>query len=100
MIENVKNFIYTCESTLARYNSAKTDAERSAILSRETVRGIQFAIDFCNSLVDYVFDLSIRHIIFFCKLFVCCRSKQSISQNATISFVKNPLVNKVLQFRP
>ena len=50
MIENVKNFIYTCENTLARYNAAKTDAERYAVLSRETVRGIQFAIDFCNGL--------------------------------------------------
>ena len=64
MIENVKNFIYTCESTLTRYNSAKTDAERSEILSRETVRGIQFAIDFCNSLDhEWMTERELNHAI-------------------------------------
>ena len=64
MNENVKNFIYTCESTLARFNSAQTDAERSAILSRETVRGIQFAIDFCNSLDhEWMTERELNHAI-------------------------------------
>ena len=64
MIENVKNFIYTCENTLARYNAAKTDAERSAVLSRETVRGIQFAIDFCKSLDhEWMAERELKHAI-------------------------------------
>lgn len=31
------NFIASCESTLKRYNAAKTDAERRAVLDRQTV---------------------------------------------------------------
>ena len=64
MIENVNNFIRSCENTIARYNAAKTDVERVAILSRETVRGIQFAIDFCNSLDhEWMTDRELKHAI-------------------------------------
>ena len=64
MIKNVKNFIYTCENTLARYNKANTDAERFAVLSRETVRGIQFAIDFCNSLDhEWMTESELKHAV-------------------------------------
>lgn len=50
MIENVKNFISVCESTLSRYNEAKTDLERRSVLCYQTVRGIGFAIEFCKNL--------------------------------------------------
>ena len=64
MIENIKNFIYVCENTLARYNAAETDAERSAVLSRQTARGIQFAIDFCNSLDhEWMTERELNHAI-------------------------------------
>lgn len=64
MIENVNNFIRSCENTLARYNVAKTDVERTAILSRETVRGIQFAIDFCNSLDhEWMTECELKHAV-------------------------------------
>lgn len=64
MIENVNNFIRSCENTLARYNVAKTDVERTAILSRETVRGIQFAIDFCNSLDhEWMTERELKHAV-------------------------------------
>ena len=33
------NFIATCESTLAKYSAAQTDAERRAILDCQTVQG-------------------------------------------------------------
>lgn len=64
MIENVNNFIRSCENTIARYNAAKTDVERVAILSRETVRGIQFAIDFCNSLDrEWMTERELKHAV-------------------------------------
>ena len=50
MIENKTNFIYTCISTLERLAAAETDAQRQAILSRQTEHGLHFAIDFCRSL--------------------------------------------------
>lgn len=34
------NFIATCESTLAKYSAAQTDAERRAILDCQTVQGL------------------------------------------------------------
>ena len=50
MINNTANFIFTCRNTLNRCASAKTETERMAVLSRQTVKGLQFAIDFCNGL--------------------------------------------------
>lgn len=43
------NFIATCESTLAKYSAAQTDAERRAILDCQTVQGLWWAIGFCWS---------------------------------------------------
>lgn len=64
MIENVKNFIWSCENQLARYNAAKTNLERLGALSGNTVRGIQFAIDFCNSLDhEWMTERELKHAI-------------------------------------
>lgn len=64
MIKNVNNFISVCENTLARYSAAKTDSERAAVLSRETVRGIHFAIDFCKSLDhEWMTESELKHAI-------------------------------------
>lgn len=44
------NFIATCEATLKRYNAARTDAERRAVLDRQTVQGLWWAIGFVRKL--------------------------------------------------
>ena len=44
------NFIASCESTLKRYNAAKTDAERRAVLDRQTVQGLWWAIGFVSKI--------------------------------------------------
>lgn len=44
------NFIASCESTLKRYNAAKTDAERRAVLDRQTVQGLWWAIGFASKI--------------------------------------------------
>ena len=44
------NFIASCECTLQRYNAAKTDAERRAVLDRQTVQGLWWAIKFVSQL--------------------------------------------------
>ena len=44
------NFLAVCESTLARAEAAETEADRQAILSRQTVRGIKWAIEFVTGL--------------------------------------------------
>lgn len=44
------NFISTCEATLKRYTAAQSDAERRAILDRQTVQGLWWAIGFVRKL--------------------------------------------------
>lgn len=44
------NFIASCECTLQRYNAAKTDAERRAVLDRQTVQGLWWAIGFVSKI--------------------------------------------------
>lgn len=34
------NFIASCQNTLKRYSAAKSDAERRAVLDRQTVQGL------------------------------------------------------------
>ena len=61
------NFINTCESTLKRVSKATTDMERRAILNRETVRGIEWAIEFVKGLqVDYMNERELNHAIRLC----------------------------------
>nr|DAI05139.1 MAG TPA: hypothetical protein [Caudoviricetes sp.] len=44
------NFAADCNNTLKRYNAAQTDAERRAVLDRQTVQGLWWAIDFVSKL--------------------------------------------------
>lgn len=44
------NFAADCNNTLKRYNAAQTDAERRAVLDRQTVQGLWWAIKFVSQL--------------------------------------------------
>ncbi|EDP21761.1 hypothetical protein [Faecalibacterium prausnitzii] len=44
------NFITSCEATLSRAAAASSDAERRAVLDRQTVQGLWWAIDFVSKL--------------------------------------------------
>ena len=58
------NFIATCESTLKRYSTAQTDAERRAILVRQTVQGLWWAIGFVGKLhTACMSEKELRHAI-------------------------------------
>lgn len=61
-INITSNFIYTCENTLARYSKATSELAKRAILNRQTVQGIKWAIDFCQSLdTDYMTNAQLAH---------------------------------------
>lgn len=58
------NFIFSCENTLASYTAAKSDSLKRAILDRQTLQGIKWAIAFCKSLdTDYMTDAQLSHAI-------------------------------------
>lgn len=58
------NFVATCESTLARVETAETETARQAILSRQTVQGIKWAIEFVNGLsTEYMTERELNHAI-------------------------------------
>ena len=42
------NFVADCNNTLARYYAAQTDTERRAVLDRQTVDGLWWAIKFLS----------------------------------------------------
>lgn len=44
------NFVADCNNTLARYYAAQTDTERRAVLDRQTVEGLWWAIKFVSKL--------------------------------------------------
>lgn len=44
------NFAADCNNTLKRYNAAQTDAERRAVLDRQTVQGLWWAIGFVSKI--------------------------------------------------
>lgn len=44
------NFVADCNNTLARYYAAQTDTERRAVLDRQTVDGLWWAIKFVSKL--------------------------------------------------
>lgn len=52
------NFIASCECTLQRYNAAKTDAERRAVLDRQTVQGLWWAIGFVSKIPLFSISVS------------------------------------------
>ncbi len=58
------NFILSCENTLSRYASATSENAKRGILDRQTLRGIEWAIEFCKSLdTDYMTDAQLSHAI-------------------------------------
>lgn len=58
------SFIATCESTLAKYSAAQTDAERRAILDCQTVQGLWWAIGFVGKLhTACMSEKELRHAI-------------------------------------
>ena len=58
------NFIFSCENTLARYAAATSEGVKRAILDRQTLQGIKWAIDFCKSLdTDYMTEAQLSHAI-------------------------------------
>lgn len=58
------NFVSTCEATLRRYSAAQTDAERRAILDRQTVQGLCWAIGFVRQLqTACMSDKELKHAI-------------------------------------
>lgn len=58
------NFVSTCEATLRRYSAAQTDAERRAILDRQTVQGLWWAIGFVRKLQTvYMSERELKHAI-------------------------------------
>lgn len=59
-----KNFVASCNNTLARYNAAQTDAERRAVLDRQTVQGLCWAIKFVSQLqTAYMSEKELQHAI-------------------------------------
>ena len=52
------------------------------------------------SLVDYVFNLTDRHIKLFCKWLVIDAVKQSSLEDCPVPFIVNPLVYEVFNLRP
>lgn len=54
------NFIADCEATLKRSAAAKSDAERRAVLDRQTVQGLWWAIDFVSKMSDRELKHAVR----------------------------------------
>lgn len=58
------NFIAGCQSTLKRCASASSDVERRAVLDRQTMRGLWWAIEFVGSLqTPYMSEAELKHAI-------------------------------------
>lgn len=58
------NFISTCEATLKQYAAAQSDADRRAILDRQTVQGLWWAIGFVRQLqTACMSDKELKHAI-------------------------------------
>lgn len=58
------NFIADCNNTLARYYAAQTDTERRAVLDRQTVDGLWWAIKFVSQLqTAYMSEKELKHAI-------------------------------------
>lgn len=63
-IDNPETFIWTLENTLASVEVASSEAARSSILNRQTVRGIIWAIAFMKGLnTDHMDEKQLNHAI-------------------------------------
>ena len=61
-IEIPANFIELCENTLERYAAATSEEAKRAVLDRDTVQGLRWAIDFCKSIKrDLMTEAELRH---------------------------------------
>lgn len=58
------NFVADCNSTLKRYYAAQTDTERRAVLDRQTVQGLCWALKFvCQLQTAYMSEKELKHAI-------------------------------------
>lgn len=58
------NFAAYCNNTLKRYNAAQTDAECRAVLGRQTVQGLCWALKFvCQLQTAYMSEKELKHAI-------------------------------------
>ena len=58
------NFAADCKNSLKRYNAAQTDAERRAVLDRQTVQGLCWALKFvCQLQTAYMSEKELKHAI-------------------------------------
>ena len=58
------NFTADCNNTLKRYYAAQTDAERRAVLDRQTVQGLWWAIKFVSQLqTAYMSEKELKYAI-------------------------------------
>ena len=58
------NFAADCNNTLKRYYAAQTDTERRAVLDRQTVDGLWWAIKFVSKLqTPYMSNKELQHAI-------------------------------------
>lgn len=61
-IEIPANFIEMCESALERYVVATSEEAKRAVLDRDTVQGLRWAIDFCKTIKrDLMTEAELRH---------------------------------------
>ena len=58
------NFVADCNNTLARYYAAQTDTDRRAVLDRQTVQGLWWAIKFVSQLhTSCMSEKELKHAI-------------------------------------
>ena len=58
------NFAADCNNTLKRYNAAQTDTECRAVLDRQTVQGLCWALKFvCQIHTAYMSEKELKHAI-------------------------------------
>ena len=63
-INIASNFIMVCESTLKRYAAASTELEKRTALDTDTVQGLNWAIDFVQSIGRSVMtEAELKHAV-------------------------------------
>lgn len=61
-INNVFNFIRYAQSTLRRAEEAQTEEARRAVLDRQTIRGLNWSLEFVRSLgTDWMNESQLKH---------------------------------------
>lgn len=58
------NFIELCENRLKRHAAATSEMAKRAVLDRDTVQGLRWAIDFCKSLGrEQMTEAELKHAV-------------------------------------